>query len=139
MMGVAGSRFEPAGVGARGYSQGAAAVGYVAEEVISAGVSPAGIAALMPAALASHGAAVALLAKPSTGFLQVFGKDAPPVTVGRFGAVRAKTIDSSAFPETGSAYPAASLTAHTISVYAVNGVAGQAGDFAAHHVVSIEV
>jgi cutinase len=119
-----------------GYSQGAAVIGYITEDAIPAGfIPPAGITGPMPPELASHVAAVALFGKPSTGFLQVIRIDAPPVTVGHL--YTAKTIDL-CIPDDPICSPGgADNNAHTL--YAVNGMAGQAADFAMRHVWSTDV
>jgi cutinase len=119
-----------------GYSQGAAVVGYITEDAIPAGFTPpAGITGPMSPALASHVAAVVLFGKPSTGFLQVIRGDAPPITVGPLYA--AKTIDL-CIPDDPICSPGGSDNgAHNL--YAVNGMAGQAADFATRHVWPAEV
>jgi cutinase len=119
-----------------GYSQGAAVVGYITEDAIPAGFTPpAGINGPMSPELASHVAAVALFGKPSTGFLQVIRIDAPPITVGHLYA--GKTIDL-CIPDDPICSPSgADNGAHNL--YAVNGMVGQAADFAARYVRSTEV
>jgi cutinase len=119
-----------------GYSQGAAVIGYITEDAIPAGFTPpAGITGPMPPSLANHVAAVALFGKPSNGFLQVISRDAPPITVGHLYA--AKTIDL-CIPDDPICSPGgADNGAHNL--YAVNGMTGQAADFAARHVWSTEV
>jgi cutinase len=118
-----------------GYSQGAAVIGYITEDGIPSGFTPpAGITGPMSPALASHVAAVALFGKPSTGFLQVIRAPAPPITVGHLYA--GKTIDL-CIPDDPVCSPAGSDNgAH--SLYADNGMTGQAADFAARHVWSTE-
>jgi cutinase len=119
-----------------GYSQGAAVIGYITEDAIPAGFTPpAGITGPMSAALANHVAAVALFGKPSTDFLQVIRRDPPPITIGHLYA--AKTIDL-CIPDDPICSPGgADNGAHNL--YAVNGMTGQAADFAARHVRSTEV
>lgn len=119
-----------------GYSQGAAVIGYITEDAIPAGFTPpAGITGPMAPGLASHVAAVALFGKPSTGFLQVIRSDAPPITVGHLYA--AKTIDL-CIPDDPICSPGgADNGAHNL--YAVNGMTGQAANFAARRVGSTEV
>jgi cutinase-like protein len=118
-----------------GYSQGAAVVGYITEDGIPAGFTPpAGITGPMSPALANHVAAVALFGKPSTGFLQVIRADAPPITVGHLYV--AKTTDL-CIPDDPVCSPGGTDNgAHTL--YAVNGMTGQAANFAARQVWSTE-
>src|ERR1700738_3040247 len=53
-----------------GYSQGGAVLGYITADAIPAGFTPpAGIRGPVPPGVADHVAAVALLGKPSNGFL----------------------------------------------------------------------
>jgi cutinase len=111
-----------------GYSQGAAVIAYTTEDSVPSGYSlPAGITGPMAPAVADHVAAVALFGKPSSGFLQTIYTGAPPITVGLLYA--AKTTDL-CIPEDPICSPGGSDNgAHTL--YAVNGMAGQAADFAA--------
>jgi cutinase len=116
-----------------GYSQGAAVIGYITEEAVPPGFSlPAGITGPMPPEVASQVAAVALFGKPSNGFLQTLNTDAPPITVGRL--YSPKTIDL-CIPEDPICSPNGNDNgAHTL--YAENGMAGQAADFAARRLSS---
>jgi cutinase len=116
-----------------GYSQGAAVIGYITVDKIPGGFNPPpGITGPMPAAVASHVAAVALFGKPSTGFLNGIDRDAPPITVGALYAP--KTIDL-CIPEDPICSPTGSdHGAHNL--YAVNGMADQAADFAARQLAS---
>jgi cutinase len=63
-----------------GYSQGAAVIGFVTANVVPGGVDPAEVPKPMPASVADHVAAVALLGTPDTKFMDTIGQ--PPVTVG---------------------------------------------------------
>jgi cutinase len=63
-----------------GYSQGAAVVGFVTANAVPGGVDPADVPKPMPASVADHVAAVALLGTPDTRFMDMIGQ--PPVTVG---------------------------------------------------------
>ena len=93
---------------------------------------PAGITGPMPAEVAKHVAAVALFGKPSSGFLQQIYTGAPPITVGQL--YTAKTTDM-CIPEDPICSPSGNDNgAHTL--YAVNGMAVQAADFAARRVLS---
>jgi cutinase len=116
-----------------GYSQGAAVIGYITADAIPAGfVPPAGITGPMPAGVASHVAAVALFGKPSNGFLQTINTTAPPITVGHL--YSGKTVDL-CIPDDPICSPEGNDSgAHTL--YAINGMAGQAADFAARHLGS---
>jgi cutinase len=63
-----------------GYSQGAAVIGFVTDNGVPAGVDPSDVPKPMPASVASHVAAVALLGKPDPDFMQRISS--PPVTIG---------------------------------------------------------
>jgi cutinase len=63
-----------------GYSQGAAVVGFTTANVVPSGVDPANVPQPMPADVADHVAAVALLGKPKPAFMKAI--DDPPVTIG---------------------------------------------------------
>ena len=116
-----------------GYSQGAAVVAYTTEDAVPNGFAlPAGITGPMPAEVAKHVAAVTLFGKPSSGFLQQIYTGAPPITVGQL--YSAKTTDM-CIPEDPICSPSGNDNgAHTL--YAVNGMAVQAADFAARRVLS---
>jgi len=113
-----------------GYSQGAAVIAYITADAIPAGFTPpAGITGPMPPGVANHVAAVALFGKPSNGFLNSIDTEAPPITIGHL--YSAKTIDL-CIPEDPVCSPNGDDNGvHTL--YAVNGMAGQAADFAARH------
>ena len=116
-----------------GYSQGAAVVAYTTEDAVPPGFNlPAGITGPMAPEVANHVAAVALFGKPSSGFLQMIYTGAPPITVGRL--YSEKTTDL-CIPEDNVCSPTGSDNgAHTL--YAQNGMADQAADFAARRVLS---
>jgi hypothetical protein len=98
-------------------------------EVVSA---TTGITGPMAPEVAKHVAAVALFGKPSSGFLQMIYTGAPPITVGHL--YTGKTTDL-CIPDDPICSPTGNDNgAHTL--YAVNGMAGQAADYAAHHLTS---
>jgi cutinase len=72
-----------------GYSQGAAVIGFTTANVVPHGVDPSDVPQPMPADVAKHVAAVALLGKPKTEFMDAINE--PPITVGPLYA--AKTIE----------------------------------------------
>jgi cutinase len=111
-----------------GYSQGAAVVAYTTEDAVPPGFTlPAGITGPMAPEVADHVAAVVLFGKPSSGFLQQIYTGAPPINVGRL--YTGKTTDI-CIPEDPICSPTGSDNgAHNL--YAVNGMAVQAADFAA--------
>ena len=116
-----------------GYSQGAAVVAYTTEDAVPPGFNlPAGITGPMAPEIANHVAAVALFGKPSSGFLQMIYTGAPPITVGKL--YTGKTTDL-CIPEDNVCSPTGTDNgAHTM--YAENGMASQAADFAARRVLS---
>jgi cutinase len=116
-----------------GYSQGAAVVAYTTEDAVPPGFTlPAGITGPMAPGVADHVAAVALFGKPSSGFLQQIYTGAPPITVGNL--YSGKTTDL-CIPEDAICSPSGNDNgAHTL--YAVNGMAAQAADFAAQRLSS---
>src|SRR6476660_3941712 len=116
-----------------GYSQGAAVFAYTPEDAVPNGFAlPAGTTGPMPAEVAKHVTAVTLFGKPSSGFLQQIYTGAPPITVGQL--YTAKTTDM-CIPEDPICSPSGNDNgAHTL--YAVNGMAVQAADFATRRVLS---
>lgn len=70
-----------------GYSQGAAVIGFTTANVVPHGVDPAEVPKPMPADVADHVAAVVLLGKPKTEFMNTINE--PPVTVGPLYASKA--------------------------------------------------
>jgi cutinase len=116
-----------------GYSQGAAVIAYTTEDAVPNGFTlPAGVSGPMAPELADHVAAVALFGKPSSGFLQTIYTGAPPITVGHL--YSAKTTDM-CIPDDPICSPGGNdNAAHTL--YAENGMAAQAADFAARRLLS---
>jgi cutinase len=116
-----------------GYSQGAAVTGYITEDAVPPGFTlPAGITGPMPPEVANHVAAVALFGKPSNGFLQIINTGAPPVTIGPLYAANAIDL---CIPEDPICSPTGNDNgAHLL--YAENGMAARAADFAAHRLSS---
>jgi cutinase len=111
-----------------GYSQGAAVMAYATEDAIPPGYTlPPGITGPMAPAVADHVAAVALFGKPSSGFLQMIYTGAPPITVGQL--YSEKTVDL-CIPQDSICAPGGNDNA-AHNLYAVNGMAEQAADFAA--------
>jgi cutinase len=110
-----------------GYSQGAAVIAYITADAIPAGfIPPAGITGPMPPGVANHVAAVALFGKPSNGFLNRIDTEAPPITIGHL--YSAKTIDQCIAEDPVCSPDGNDNGAH--GLYMVNGMAGQAADFA---------
>jgi cutinase len=73
-----------------GYSQGAAVIGFVTANAVPGGVDPADVPKPMPADVAGHVAAVALLGKPDADFMQVIKQ--PPVEIGPLYADKAISL-----------------------------------------------
>jgi cutinase len=116
-----------------GYSQGAAVVAYSTEDAVPNGFTlPQGITGPMSSDVAKHVAAVVLFGKPSSGFLQMIYTGAPPITVGSLYAD--KTLDL-CIPEDNVCSPGGNDGgAHNL--YAVNGMAAQAADYAVQRLSS---
>jgi cutinase len=113
-----------------GYSQGAAVIGYITADAIPDGFTlPAGITGPMTPGLATHVAAVALFGKPSSGFLNIIDRDAPPITIGHLYADKAIEL---CIPEDPVCAPAGNNTS-VHGLYATNGMTDQAADFTGHH------
>jgi cutinase len=108
-------------------------IAYTTEDAVPTGFTlPAGVTGPMAPELADHVAAVALFGKPSSGFLQTIYTGAPPITVGHLHS--AKTTDM-CIPDDPICSPGGNdNAAHTL--YAENGMAAQAADFAARHLSS---
>jgi cutinase len=116
-----------------GYSQGAAVIAYITADAIPAGfIPPAGITGPMPPDVAKHVAAVALFGKPSNGFLNRIDTNAPPITIGHL--YSANTIDLCIPGDPVCSPDGNDNGAHVL--YAVNGMAGQAADFAVRRLSS---
>ena len=112
-----------------GYSQGAAVAGYTTTDSVPDGYAlPAGVSGPMPAAIASHVAAVVLFGTPDPWFMGLVDRDAPPFTIGQLYTPKTLQLcvtgDPVCFP--------GGLTRSAHSAYKDNGMAGQAADFAAH-------
>jgi cutinase len=109
-----------------GYSQGAAVIGYVTAAAIPPGYAvPPGITGPMPPEVADHVAAVALLGKPSSRFLDRI--DAPPIAIGPLYA--GKTIDQCIPDDPICSNDGANIGAH--GQYVANGMVEQAAQYAA--------
>jgi cutinase len=110
-----------------GYSQGAALAGYVTSAAVPPGVPAGAVPPPMPPEVANHVAAVTLFGTPSAQFLQQYG--APLITIGPL--YQPKTLqlcaDGDGICESGGS-PG---VAHAL--YAVNGMTGQAANYAAGH------
>jgi len=112
-----------------GYSQGAAVIGFVTANAVPDGFTPPPtITGPMAPDLSKHVAAVALFGKPSPDFLNSIG--APPITIGPLYA--AKTIDMCVADDPICSQGGGNGMAH--AMYAMNGMVGQAADFAVRRV-----
>nr|WP_277396102.1 cutinase family protein [Mycobacterium gordonae] len=109
-----------------GYSQGAAVAGYVTSAAVPPGVPAGAVPKPLAPEIANHVAAVALFGTPSPQFLSQY--NAPQIAIGPL--YQPKTIELCADGDTicngGGTTP---TFAHT--TYPVNGMTGQAADFAA--------
>jgi cutinase len=115
-----------------GYSQGAAVAGFTTADAVPAGFAlPAGLTGPMPAAIASHVAAVVLFGTPDAWFLNLVDHDAPPITIGQL--YTAKTLELCATGDPICFPGGLDRSAH--SSYKTNGMADQAADFAAHQLI----
>jgi hypothetical protein len=115
-----------------GYSQGAAVAGFVTSASIPAGVPEEYVPFLpkpMPPEIANHVAAVTLFGKPSAQWLQNYG--APLVVIGPLYAP--KTIDLCADGDTICNGDPGGPPSFAHTSYPVNGMVGQAANFAAGH------
>lgn len=111
-----------------GYSQGAAVAGYVTSAAVPPGVPASMVPEPLAPEVANHVAAVTLFGTPSPEFLSQYG--APQIAIGPL--YQPKTIELCADGDDICAGGSTSPTvAHTL--YAVNGMAGQAANFAASH------
>ena len=106
-----------------GYSQGAAVAGYVTAAAVPPGVPASAVPPPMPPEIANHVAAVTLFGTPSDQFLQQYG--APTIVIGPL--YQPKTLELCA-PGDAICGAGDSPVAH-IS-YAVNGMTGQAANYA---------
>ncbi len=107
-----------------GFSQGAAVMGFVTTESIPDGVSASEVPQPMPADIADHVAAVALLGTPSDRFMNVIKQ--PPVAIGP--RYQPKTIEL-CVPNDFVCSAGNDLGAH--ARYISDGLVSQAADFAA--------
>jgi cutinase len=113
-----------------GYSQGAAVAGYTTTDTVPAGFAlPAGLSGPMPAAIASHVAAVVLFGTPDSWFLNLVDRGAPPITIGQLYAGKTLQLCGTGDPV---CFPGG-LDRSAHSSYKDDGMADQAADFAAHH------
>jgi hypothetical protein len=115
-----------------GYSQGAAVAGFVTSAAIPEGI-PAEYVSYLPKPMspdvANHVAAVTLFGKPSAQWLQNYG--APAIVIGP--RYVPKTIDLCAAGDTICNGDAGGGPNFAHAAYSVNGMVGQAADFAASH------
>ena len=110
-----------------GYSQGAAVIGFVTANAVPGGVDPAEVPKPMPASVADHVAAVALLGTPDTKFMDMIGQ--PPVTVGPLYAGKALQLCAPGDPICSDGNDGAAHTSYTKI-----GMTDQAAAFAASKV-----
>jgi cutinase len=114
-----------------GYSQGAAVAAYTTTDTIPDGYPlPDGITGPLPPATAGHVAAVALFGKPSSGFLDLVDRNAPPLVIGQNYA--GKTIELCAPGDPVCDPGGRDRAAH--SSYKTNGMADQAAEFVVNEV-----
>jgi cutinase len=109
-----------------GYSQGAALAGYVTSAAVPQGVPAAAVPPPMAPEIANHVAAVTLFGTPSDQFLGQYG--APRITIGPL--YQPKTLELCA-PGDSICGAGSDPVAH--GLYAVNGMTGQAANYAASH------
>ena len=107
-----------------GFSQGAAVMGFVTNEIVPEGVTASEVPAPMPADVADHVAAVALLGTPSDRFMNMIQQ--PSVNVGPL--YQPKTIEL-CVPNDFVCSEGGDLGAH--GRYISDGMVVQAADFAA--------
>lgn len=110
-----------------GYSQGAAVIGFTTANAVPGGVDPAEVPEPMPASVADKVAAVVLLGKPDTEFMDLIGQ--PPVSVGPSYAAKTIELCAAGDPICGEGDDGA---AHTS--YSKNGMVDQGAAFAAGRV-----
>ncbi len=109
-----------------GYSQGAAVAGYVTSAAVPAGVPASAVPPPMPPDIANHIAAVTLFGTPSGQFLDKYR--APALIIGPL--YQPKTIELCA---QGDAVCGNGNDPIAHVAYTVNGMTGQAADFASSH------
>jgi hypothetical protein len=112
-----------------GYSQGAALAGYVTSAAVPPGVPADMVPRPLPPEIINHVAAVTLFGTPSNQWLVQYG--APPITIG--GLFQPKTLELCA-PGDGNCGDGASQPGVEHALYPVNGMTGQAADFASSHI-----
>jgi len=111
-----------------GFSQGAAVAAYITADAVPEGFAlPPGLTGPLEPSVADHVAAVALLGKPSSGFLQMIYTGAPPITVGA--GYAGKTLDLCIPTDPVCAPGGGDGNAH--NMYVANGLVDQAAEFAA--------
>lgn len=114
-----------------GYSQGAAVAAYTTTDSIPDGYPlPDGVTGPLPPAITAHVAAVALFGKPSSGFLDLVDRAAPPIVIGQNYA--GKTIELCAPGDPVCDPGGRDRAAH--SSYKTNGMADQAAVFVVNEV-----
>jgi hypothetical protein len=109
-----------------GYSQGAAVAGFVTSAAVPPGVPASMVPQPMPLEIANHVAAVTLFGKPSGPWLQKYG--APVIVIGPL--YQPKTLELCA-PGDGICGDGTDAFAH--ATYSLNGMTGQAANYAASH------
>ena len=118
-----------------GYSQGAAVAAYTTTDNIPDGYPlPDGITGPLPPATAAHVAAVTLFGKPSSGFLDLVDRNAPPIVIGQNYA--GKTIELCAPGDPVCDPGGRDRAAH--SSYKSNGMADQAAEFVVNEVAPVD-
>jgi cutinase len=110
-----------------GYSQGAALAGYVTSATVPPGIPAAAVPPPMPPDIANHVAAVTLFGTPSDQWLGQYG--APPIAIGPL--YQPKTLKLCAPGDSICGAGGDGGLAH--GLYAVNGMTGQAANYAASH------
>jgi hypothetical protein len=112
-----------------GYSQGAALAGYVTSATVPPGVPADMVPRPLPPDIINHVAAVTLFGTPSNQWLGQYG--APPIAIGPL--FQPKTLELCAQGDgicgSGDSQPG---IAH--AMYPMNGMTGQAADFATSHI-----
>lgn len=109
-----------------GYSQGAAVAGYVTSAAVPPGVPASAVPPPMPPEVASHVAAVTLFGTPSGDFLDKY--HAPALVIGPLYKPKTLELCAAGDPICGAG---SSPAAHTL--YAANGMTGEAATYAASH------
>jgi cutinase len=110
-----------------GYSQGAAVIGFTTANAVPNGVDPADVPQPMPADVANHVAAVALLGKPDVAFMKTIND--PPVTIGPLYAGKSIELCAPGDPICSDGSDGAAHTSYTTI-----GMTDQAAAFAAGRV-----